>query len=170
MTDQSTDDRPPADGHALREHLGKLLGWRDAHADFDAAVEGLDAELRGVRPQGLPHSPWELLEHLRLTQADILEFCRSRDYGEKRWPQDYWPASPTPPGPGAWDRSADEFRADREALQSLATDPGVDLFAEIPWGDGQTYLRELLLVADHNAYHVGQLVLVRRALGAWHSE
>jgi hypothetical protein len=159
-----------ANEHALGEHLRKLLGWRDAHADFDAAVGGLDAELMGVRPKGLPHSPWELLEHLRITQADILEFCRSASYREKRWPQDYWPASPTPPDEGAWDRSVAEFRSDREALQSLASDREVDLFARIPWGDGQTYLREILLAADHTAYHVGQLVLVRRALGAWASE
>jgi hypothetical protein len=155
---------------ALRDHLARLLGWRDAHADFDAAVEGLAPELRGVRPAGVPHSAWELLEHLRLTQADILEFCRSAEYREKEWPRDYWPDSPAPPDADAWERSADEYRADREALQLLAVDAGVDLFATIPWGDGQTYLRELLLVADHTAYHVGQLVLVRRALGAWKPE
>lgn len=170
MTRGDTDDRAAGNDHALREQLRRLLGWRDAHVDFDAAVEGLDPALRGERPPGLPHSPWELLEHLRITQADILEFCRDRNYRDKRWPEDYWPASQSPPDTGAWDRSADEFRADREALQSLATDPDVDLFAEIPWGQGQTYLRELLLVADHNAYHVGQFVLVRRALGAWPSE
>lgn len=164
------DDRRMANDHALREQLRRLLGWRDAHVDFDAAVEGLDPELRGVRPPGLPHSPWELLEHLRITQADILEFSRDRDYSDKRWPDDYWPAEAAPPDPGAWDRSADEFRADREALQSLASDESVDLFAEIPWGQGQTWLRELLLAADHTAYHVGQLVLVRRALGAWPAE
>jgi len=155
---------------ALGNHLRKLLGWRDAHANFDTAVEGLDPSLQGVRPRGLPHSPWELLEHLRISQADILEFCRSAKYQEKSWPEDYWPDSPTPPDPGAWDRAVGEYRADREALQSLASDDGVDLFAEIPWGEGQTYLRELLLVADHTAYHVGQLVLVRRALDAWDSE
>jgi len=168
MTNDSID-RGSTD-HALREHLRRLLGWRDAHADFDAAVGGLGAGLQGVRPPGLPHSPWELLEHLRITQADILEFCRDENYREKQWPRDYWPSAAAPPDAGAWDRSADEFRADREALQSLATDPDVDLFARIPWGDGQTYLRELLLVADHTAYHVGQLVLVRRALGAWNPD
>ena len=155
---------------ALRDHLARLLGWRDAHADFEAAVEGVPAGLRGVRPAGMPHSPWELLEHLRLTQADILEFCRNLSYREREWPREYWPDSPTPPDDSAWDRAADEFRADREALQSLALDPDVDLYARIPWGTGQTYLRELLLAADHTAYHVGQLVLVRRALGAWHAE
>jgi len=155
---------------ALGNHLRKLLGWRDAHVNFDTAVEGLDAELRGVRPPGLPHSAWELVEHLRITQADILEFCRRKDYREKEWPGDYWPDSPAPPVAGAWDNAVHEYRADREALQSLASDARMDLFAEIPWGEGQTYLRELLLVADHTAYHVGQLVLVRRALGAWESE
>jgi hypothetical protein len=165
MSETSNDSE-----RALRDHLSRLLGWRDAHADFDAAVEGLAAEKQGIRPGGLPHSPWELLEHLRITQADILEFCRSAKYQEKRWPEDYWPASPAPADAGAWDRSAAEYRADREALQSLAADTEIDLLATIPWGDGQTYLRELLLVADHTAYHVGQLVLVRRALGAWPTE
>jgi hypothetical protein len=160
----------PTDGGPLGNHLRKLLGWREAHANFDTAVEGLGAELQGVRPPGLPHSPWELVEHLRITQADILEFCRSAKYREKSWPEDYWPDSPAPPGPGAWDNAVAEYRADREALQSLASESEVDLFAEIPWGQGQTYLRELLLVADHTAYHVGQLVLVRRALGAWSPE
>lgn len=160
----------PPDRGALGNHLRKLLGWREAHVNFDTAVEGLSAELQGVRPPGLPHSPWELVEHLRITQADILEFCRSAKYQEKSWPEDYWPDSPAPPDPGAWDNAVAEYRADREALQSLASESEVDLFAEIPWGEGQTYLRELLLVADHTAYHVGQLVLVRRALGAWESD
>lgn len=152
---------------ALRVHLRKLLGWEDAHVNFDTAVDGVPAETRGVRPPGLPYSPWELLEHLRITQRDILDFCRDPGYREKRWPDDYWPGDPAPPSPAAWDESVEEFRADREALQSLAGDPGVDLFATIPHGDGQTYLRELLLVADHTAYHVGELVAVRRLLGIW---
>ena len=152
---------------ALREHLRKLLDWQDAHASFDAAVDGVPAGDRGRRPEGLPYSPWELVEHLRITQDDILEFCVNPAYAEKRWPDDYWPATPAPPSPGAWDASVAAFREDREALKRLAADPTVDLFATIPHGQGQTYLRELLLVADHTAYHVGQLVAVRRLLGDW---
>ena len=152
---------------ALREHLRRLLDWEDAHAGFDTAVEGVPPDLRGTRPEGLPYSPWELLEHLRFTQRDILDFCRDPEYGERRWPDDYWPATADPPDPDAWERSAAAFRADRDALKALAADPAVDLFARIPHGDGQTYLRELLLAADHTAYHVGQLVAVRRLLGDW---
>ncbi|HEX8692257.1 MAG TPA: DinB family protein [Longimicrobium sp.] len=152
---------------ALRAHLRKLLDWQDAHASFDAAVEDVPPGVRGRRPEGLPHSPWQLLEHLRRAQRDVLDFCRDPEYAERKWPDDYWPADPEPPLPEAWDESVAAFRADRRELQRLASDPELDLFARIPHGDGQTYLRELLLVADHNAYHVGQLVAVRRLLGAW---
>jgi uncharacterized damage-inducible protein DinB len=152
---------------ALREHVVRLLDWQDAHVNFDAAVQGLPPKLRGVRPPGLAHSPWELLEHLRLAQHDILEFCRNPDYQELTWPADYWPASAAPPSAQAWKASVAAFRDDRAALRRLAEDPALDLFAAVPHGSGQTYLRELLLVADHNAYHVGQLVVVRRLLGAW---
>jgi uncharacterized damage-inducible protein DinB len=158
-----------ADSHdaALREHLRKLLAWGDAHVDFDRAVAGLAPGLRGVRPDGLPYSPWELLEHLRITQHDILDFSRNPQYAELSWPEDYWPDSAVPPDADAWDRSVAAFHADRDALQALAADAEVDLFARIPHGQGQTYLREILLAADHAAYHIGQLVLVRRLLGAW---
>ena len=152
---------------ALRAHLVRLLDWPDAHATFDAAVEGVPPALRGVRPEGLPHSPWELVEHLRIAQRDILDFCRDPAYREPKWPDDYWPASVSPPREEAWDESIAAFRADRDALREIAAGPRPDLFAAIPHGSGQTYLRELLLVADHGAYHVGQLVLVRRLLGAW---
>jgi hypothetical protein len=152
---------------ALRDHVARLLEWDDAHVAFDAAVEGVPPEVRGTRPAGLPHSPWELLEHLRLTQRDILEFCGDAPYAERRWPDDYWPPSPAPPAPGAWEESVAHVRADRAALQRLALDPGLDLLAPVPHGSGQTYLREVLLVADHTAYHVGQLVAARQALGLW---
>lgn len=152
---------------ALRSHLGRLLGWHDAHVDFDAAVTGLPQELLGSRVAGLPHSPWEILEHLRITQRDILGFCRDASYTEPKWPEEYWPGSPEPPNAEAWEQSVAAFVRDREELKRLAEDESVDLFAAIPHGSGQTYLRELLLVADHNAYHVGQLVTVRRLLGAW---
>ncbi|HUG52865.1 MAG TPA: DinB family protein [Vicinamibacteria bacterium] len=150
---------------ALRTHLGKVLDWEDAHVDFETAVAAMPAPLRGVTPAGLPHSSWQLLEHLRRTQNDILDFCRNPGYVEPPF-EDYWPPDAAPPA-GAWEESVTAFRRDREELKRLAADTTIDLFARIPHGSGQTYLRELLLVADHNAYHVGQLVDVRRCLGAW---
>ena len=154
---------------ALRDHLARVLDWGDAHATFDDAVKGLNGELRGRRPDGFPHSPWELLEHLRIAQRDILDFCVAERYEEHTWPDDYWPASPEPPDAGAWDRSIASYLKDREALQWLARDPKIELTAATPHASrpGQTYLRAILLVADHTAWHVGQLVLVRRLLGAW---
>jgi hypothetical protein len=151
----------------LRTHVVRLLTWQDAHVSYDAAVTGFPERLRGVAPPGVPHSAWQLVEHLRLAQEDILDFCRNPAYRERRFPDDYWPALPAPPAADAWDRSVSEYVSDRAALVALAGDLGVDLFARIPHGDGQTWLRELLLVADHGAYHVGQLVLVRRLLGCW---
>ena len=151
----------------LREQLIKLLGWHDAHVNFEAAVEGIPARLHGVRPDGLPYSPWQLLEHLRLTQRDILDFCRNPSYEAPAWPDDYWPKSPVPPTPQSWRESVEAFLVDRESLVKLIADPGLDLYAKIPQGEGQTYLREVLLVADHSAYHVGELVAVRRLLGVW---
>lgn len=152
---------------ALRQLLGKLLEWGDAHVDFDTAVAGIPAKLRGVRPPGAPHSLWQLVEHLRLAQFDILDFCVNPLYEEKKWPDDYWPAAAAPPSPRAWTASLSRFVADRRALQKLAANPKIDLTARIPHGSGQTYLRELALVADHTAYHVGQIVLVRQQLGIW---
>lgn len=151
----------------LREQLRKLLNWEDAHVNYDTAVAGIDETVRGAIPQGYSHSPWQLIEHLRITQHDILDFCINPDYAELTFPQDYWPASATPPSASAWDESVAAFGRDRQALQQLASDPAVNLFERIPHGGGQTYLREILLVADHNAYHVAQLVDVRRSLGAW---
>lgn len=152
---------------AVRKQLGALLAWESAHVGFEAATAGIDADRRGSQPAGLPFSPWQLLEHLRRTQRDILDFCRNPNYQELKWPDDYWPASPAPPSPAAWDESIRQFQQDRETLQQMAADPMVDLTARIPHGDGQTYLRELVLAADHAAYHIGQLILVRRLLGIW---
>jgi hypothetical protein len=152
---------------ALRQHLVKLLQGGDAHVDFDAAIEGLPADLRGKTPKGAEHSPWQLLEHLRIAQWDILEFSRNPAHQSPEWPGGYWPDHPAPPGDEAWDKSVKAFRRDLQALCDLVTDEKTDLFARIPHGDGQTILREALLTADHNAYHLGQLVLVRRLLGAW---
>jgi uncharacterized damage-inducible protein DinB len=151
----------------LRSHLARLLDWDDAHVGFERAVDGIPPEWRGRVPKGSPHSLWQLVEHLRLAQEDILDFCLNPHYAEKRWPDDYWPADPEPPDAHAWDRAIAAYRRDVAAMQKLTKDPKVDLFASIPHGSGQTYLREILLVADHAAYHVGQIVLVRRALGLW---
>jgi len=151
---------------AIRDHVARILAWEDAHVGFDAAVADVPAEVRGSQPSGL-HSPWQLLEHLRIAQHDILDFCLNSTYKEMRWPEDYWPPSPEPPSAAAWDDSIAQFLKDRKTLQRLAADPKIDLDARIPHGTGQTYLRELLLTADHTAYHVGQIVLVRQLLGAW---
>ena len=150
---------------SLRLHLTRLLTWQDAHASFESAVRALPPALRGETPSGIPYSVWQLVEHLRLTQRDILDFCRNPSYEEARWPDDYWPASEAPPSEEAWDESIASYIEDRAELVRLAEE--ADLFATIPHGSGQTYLRELLLVADHNAHHVGQIILVRRLLGAW---
>lgn len=152
---------------AVRDLLARSLGWSDAHVSFDDAVRDIPVHLRGVRPAGLPHSPWELLEHIRIAQRDILNFSVAAPYDELEWPSGYWPPSPEPPGPDAWEQSISAVRQDRDRLQELARDAGVDLTAITPHGTDQTFLRELLLVLDHNAYHVGQLVIVRRLLGAW---
>jgi len=159
----------PMNSDAVRKQLGALLAWEAAHVGFEAATADIAADRRGSQPAGLPFSPWQLLEHLRRTQRDILDFCRNPNYQELKWPDDYWPASPAPPSPAAWDESIRQFQQDREELQRMAADPAVDLTARIPHGDGQTYLRELVLAADHAAYHIGQLVLVRRLLGIWKS-
>ena len=151
----------------LRKQLIKLLSWEDAHVGFDAAVADIPPRLRGTVPPGLPYSPWQLVEHLRITQHDILDFCRNPAYQEMSWPKDYWPPDASPTSPAAWDASIEQFRQDRSALEALAGDPAIDLEAQIPHGTGQTYLRELLVVADHTAYHIGELIVVRRLLGAW---
>lgn len=151
----------------VREHLAGVLAWKDAHVDLETAVAGIPAGKRGERPAGAPHSAWEILEHVRVAQNDILDFCRSADYQALTWPDDYWPGEPAPPDEGAWDVSLQRYREDRDALRQLALDRAVDLSEKIPHGDGQTYLREVLLVADHTAYHVGELVLVRRLLDIW---
>ena len=155
------------DDKALREHLVKLLKGHEAHAPYEKAVADFPAELRGKVSHEAEHSAWQLLEHLRIAQWDILEFSRDAHHQSPDWPSGYWPASPEPPDPKAWDRSVDLFRKDLESMCSLVEDEKTDLFARISHGDGQTILREALLVADHNAYHLGQLVLVRRLLEAW---
>jgi len=149
-----------------RAAVAKPLAWREAHATFTDAVADLAPDLRGRRVDGFPHSAWELVEHVRFTQRDILDFCRDANYREPKWPDDYWPKDAAPPSDAAWDASLAAYREDRDALQALA-ERTPDLHATIPHGDGQTYVREVLLVADHTSYHVGQLVALRRLLGAW---
>jgi hypothetical protein len=153
---------------SLREHLLDLLRGGHAHVDFDRAIAGLPAALRGARAPGLPHTPWRLVEHLRIAQWDILRFATDPHHVSPEFPGGYWPEGDAPPDPAAWDRSVAAFRADLAALMGLVADPGTDLFAPLPHGQGQTVLREALPAADHNAYHIGQLVAVRRLLGAWH--
>jgi hypothetical protein len=151
----------------LRQHLIDLLAGGGAHAKFDEIIKDLPEELRGVKPGKFPHSAWMLLEHLRIAQWDILEFSRNPKYESPKWPEGYWPKTEAPPSDAAWKKSIQQLRKDSEATQDLVASPKTDLFARIPWGDGQTILREALLAADHNAYHLGQLVDLRRLLGAW---
>ena len=155
---------------SLREHLLYLLRGGGAHLHFDAAVADLPPKLRGARASGVPHTAWRLLEHMRIAQWDILEFSRNPKHVSPPFPEGYWPQGDAPPDEAAWDRSIAAFGADLKAMQDLVADPATDLFTPLPLGEGQTLLREALLVADHNAYHLGELVVVRRALGAWSDE
>ena len=154
----------------VREHLLYLLKGGGAHAPFDRAVAAVPVDLRGKRPRGAEHSPWEILEHMRLAQWDILEFSRNPQHLSPDWPAGYWPKTAAPPTPRSWSTSVKSFQSDLEAMCDLVADESVDLLARIPQGDGQTVLREALLVADHNSYHLGQLVVVRRLLGCWPEE
>jgi uncharacterized damage-inducible protein DinB len=152
---------------AIRDHLARVLDWEEAHVGFEKAIENIPPDKRGAQAPGFEHSPWQLLEHMRLGQEDILDFCVNPRYEHTmKWPDDYWP-SPAPPSDAAWQKSIASFTQSRDKLKALARDVK-DLTATVPTGkDTQTYLRALLLVADHTAYHLGQLVAVRRALGIW---
>ena len=151
----------------LRKQLIELIEGGGAHTGFVEALEKFPAELAGQRPDGAPHSLWELLEHMRIAQWDILQFSRDPDHKSPKWPDEYWPTSPEPPRVGAWATSVHSFRTDMQAMCALIADPAADLNARIPHGTGQTLLREALLLADHNSYHLGQLVLVGKMIGAW---
>ncbi len=151
---------------SLRKHLVWLLREGHAHAGFDNAIRGLPAKARGKKARGVPYTAWELLEHMRLGQWDILEFSRDPKHVSPDFPSGYWPRTKAPP-PGAWEKSVRQFRADLKAMERLVANPKTDLFARIPHGQGQTVLREALLVADHNAYHLGQMVMLRKLLGEW---
>jgi DinB superfamily len=152
---------------ALRKHLIDLLQGGNAHVKFDDVIENFPAELRGQKAANLPHSVWMLLEHMRIAQWDILEFSRNRKHKSPAWPKGYWPVTDDPPSEAQWNASIKQFRSDLKEMEDLVKNPKMDLFAKIPWGDGQTILREALLVADHNAYHLAQILDVRRLLGAW---
>ena len=156
-----------SDDQVIRDHVGKLLAGRQAHVDFDTALDKLPQELQGEKPEGAPHTLWQLLEHMRIAQWDILEFSRNPEHVSPKYPEGYWPESESPPDQQAWQNSVASFRTDLQAVAELVADPSTDLYAQIPHGTGQTILKEALLIADHNAYHLGQLVLLRRLLGAW---
>lgn len=157
--------RPRSHDAIVREHILFLLRDGGAHAGFSAAIGDWPIQLAGVKVANFPHTAWMLLEHLRIAQKDILEFSRSAKYKSPPWPEGYWPASEAPPNEKAWKRSMAAFRKDLRAMESLVENPKTDLFAKLPWGDGQTILREALLIADHNAYHLGQLVMLRKCIG-----
>jgi uncharacterized damage-inducible protein DinB len=157
----------PNHDKSLRQHLLELLKGGGAHATFDAVIANIPAKLRDKKPSGFPHSLWMLLEHMRIAQTDILDFSRNANHVSPAWPEGYWPKTAAPPTPAAWNASVKKFRADLKAMQKLVKNPKTDLFAKIPWGEGQTILREVLLIADHNSHHLGQMLDLRRLLGAW---
>jgi hypothetical protein len=151
---------------SLRQHLDNLLRMKGAHLTFHAAVTDFPVALRGAKPPGVPHSAWQLIEHMRIAQQDILDFSRNPGYQEKKFPDDYWPAGEAPPSEASWDASVQLFQSDLKELQTLIADTKNDLLAAIPHGSGQTLLREALLAADHNSYHLGQLMFLRKMLEA----
>lgn len=155
------------DDRTLRKHVLYLLRGGGAHLDFDRAVGGLAPAVWGKRVPGISHTPWRIVEHMRICQWDILEFCRNPSHESPTFPEGYWPAGDAPPDAATWEGTLRAFRRDLKALEDLVADANTDLLAPIPHGDGQTILREALLAADHNAYHLGQLVIVRKALHAW---
>jgi hypothetical protein len=152
---------------ALRAQLAKLLDGAEAHADWRKAFENMPAELMGAKPEGAPHTAWQLLEHLRIAQWDILEFSRDPKHVSPQFPDGYWPPTPAPPSADAWEKSVKAFGHDLAEMKKLVSDSKTNLSERIAHGDGQTILREALLTADHNAYHLGQLILLRKMLGAW---
>ena len=167
MDETTTDVRHEAGEELVREHLLGLLAGKDAHVGFDAAVEGMPWERAGERPHGLPHSVWELVEHLRMALWDLVEFSRDPHHESPPWPEGYWPPAAGPPGEEAWQASLDSYRRHVGEMRALIEDRGKDLFEPFPWGDGQTLAREAMLAADHAGYHLGQIVQVRRLLGEW---
>jgi DinB superfamily len=162
-----TAENKPSTDAALRKHLVELLQGGGAHIGISEVLADFPADKRGAAAQGLPHTAWQLLEHIRIAQWDILEFSRNPKHVSPSFPDGYWPKSTAAPDHAAWEKSIQSVESDLRAMLHLVSDPQADLCASFPWGDGQTLLREALLVADHNAYHVGQIVDLRRALGIW---
>ncbi len=158
--------RPTSRDQLLRDHLLYLLKGGGAHISFNDALANWPAQLLGVKVANFPHTAWMLLEHMRLAQRDILEFSRNSKHVSPAWPEGYWPAAEAPSDEKAWTASVAAFKKDLRTMEKLVDDKKVDLYARIPWGDGQTLLREALLVADHNAYHLGQLVMLRKTIGS----
>jgi hypothetical protein len=155
---------------ALRHQVVQLLRGGSAHVDTLTALKGFPAKLYGTKPENAPHSGWEILEHMRIALHDLWEFSTNDKYVEKKWPDEYWPSSAAPPSKDAWDDSVRALKEDLAAFEKLVNDPHSNLHAQIPWGEkDQTLLREVLLAADHNSYHTGELVFLRRLLGAWKS-
>ena len=153
--------------HLIRDHLKELLTWRSAHTEIERVLKNVPPELRGAQPAGIPYSLWQLLEHVRLAQWDILDFCTNPSYASPQWPDDFWPVAAAPASREDWQQSIDTYRRDRQSLVDLIQDPAIDVLGAVPRGEGQTYFREMILVADHTSYHVGQMVVLRRQLGIW---
>jgi hypothetical protein len=172
QSDMSAKASEPNQGEFtdLRKQIVALLNGGQAHATFDSAIKDFPADLRDKVPDKLPYSAWQLLEHLRITQRDILNFSAppTGGYHPIQWPEDYWPKSPAPPSANAWDQSVAAIHSDLKTFIALIENPASDLHKPFRWGDGQNLLREALLIADHNAYHLGELIVIRRLLGAWH--
>jgi DinB superfamily len=156
--------------HALREQLVAFLRGNQAHADLNSALDDFPEKLRGKKTHGSPHSAWQLLEHTRLALHDLLEFSTNSNYVAPKWPDEYWPSEDAPPSDAAWKASVKAVKKDLADFEKLVGKPETNLYATIPWGNGQTILREVLLAGQHTSYHLGQLVLVRRELGAWKEE
>jgi hypothetical protein len=156
----------PTEDRALRDHLLELLRGGSAHADLATVLDDFPNELAGTKAKNVPYTPWQLLEHMRVAVNDLLLFSTDPKYVAPNWPDDYWPAKEAPE-PGGWESSVKALKADLAALEGIVGDPKSNLFAKIPWGDGQTLLREVLLASDHTSYHLGEMVLMRRELGAW---
>ena len=152
---------------SLRKHIVELLNSHGAHATAEAILADWPASQRGVKPDGLPYTAWQLLEHIRIAQWDILEFSRDAGHVSPEHPDGYWPKAEAPPDEGAWETSVRAFKTDNREMQRMVEDPATDLFARIEHGQGQTILREALVLADHNAYHLGQLLILRRLLDIW---
>jgi hypothetical protein len=157
----STEDK------ALRKHLLEFLRGGNAHVDVATVVDDFAEELYGRKPKGAPYTPWQLLEHIRFTVSDLLLFSTDPKYSAPKWPDDYWPTEDTPPSKDDWKKSIKALKSDFAAFEKLVQDPDSNLYAEIPWGEGQTLLREVMLACTHTSYHLGELVLLRRQLGAW---